>query len=42
MSVGKFVHKGIRALDRRRREVRMFAAAMHHRTRPVLAPILFT
>ncbi|MCL5745105.1 MAG: radical SAM protein, partial [Acidobacteria bacterium] len=40
MPVGKFARKGIRALDRRRREVRMFAAAMHHRTRPVLAQVV--
>ena len=40
MPVGKFVHKGIRALDRRRREIRMFAVAMHHRTRPVLAQVV--
>ena len=40
MAVGKPLRKKLRAIDRRRREVRMFAAAMHHRTRPVLAQII--
>ena len=30
----------LRAIDRRRREVRMFAAAMQQRTAPVLAQII--
>jgi MoaA/NifB/PqqE/SkfB family radical SAM enzyme len=34
------LRKKLRALSRRSREVRMFAAAMHHRTRPVLAQII--
>ncbi len=40
MPVGKSLRKKVRAVDRRRREVRMFAAAMQHRTRPVLAQII--
>lgn len=40
MPVGKSLRMRLRAIDRRRREVRMFAAAMHHRTRPVLAQIV--
>jgi MoaA/NifB/PqqE/SkfB family radical SAM enzyme len=38
--VANLLRKKLRAIDRRRREVRMFAAAMHHRTRPVLAQII--
>ena len=40
MSVGQSLRKRMRAIDRRRREVRMFAAAMQHRLRPVLAQII--
>jgi MoaA/NifB/PqqE/SkfB family radical SAM enzyme len=38
--MGKLLRKRLRAIGRRRREVRMFAAAMQHRTRPVLAQII--
>jgi len=40
MPVGKLLRKKLRAADRRRREVRMFAAAMQHRVRPVVAQII--
>ena len=40
MPVGKSLRMRLRAIDRRRREVRMFAAAMQQRTRPVLAQII--
>ena len=40
MPVGKSLRKKFRAIDRRRREVRMFAAAMQQRARPVLAQII--
>lgn len=40
MSVGKFLRKSLRGIDRRRREVRMFAGAMQHRTRPVVAQVV--
>jgi len=40
MPVGKSLRKTFRAIDRRRREVRMFAAAMQQRARPVLAQII--
>ncbi len=40
MQVGIPLRRKLRAVDRRRREVRMFAAAMQHRTRPVLAQIV--
>jgi MoaA/NifB/PqqE/SkfB family radical SAM enzyme len=38
--VAAFLRKKFRTIDRRRREVRMFAAAMQQRTRPVLAQIV--
>ena len=38
--VGRFVRRRLGAAGRRRREVFMFAAAMQHRTRPVLAQIV--
>jgi MoaA/NifB/PqqE/SkfB family radical SAM enzyme len=40
MPAGKFLRKRLCAIDRRRREVRMFAAAMQQRSRPVLAQII--
>jgi MoaA/NifB/PqqE/SkfB family radical SAM enzyme len=40
MPVGKSLRTRLRAIDRRRREVRMFAAAMQQRARPVLAQII--
>jgi MoaA/NifB/PqqE/SkfB family radical SAM enzyme len=40
MLAGKSLRKKFRALDRRRREVRMFAYAMQQRARPVLAQII--
>jgi MoaA/NifB/PqqE/SkfB family radical SAM enzyme len=40
MLIGKSLRKTLRAVDRRRREVRMFAAAMQRRARPVLAQII--
>ena len=40
MPAGKSLRTRLRAIDRRRREVRMFAAAMQRRTRPVLAQII--
>ena len=40
MPVGKSLRMRLRAIDRRRREVRMFAAAMQQRARPVLAQII--
>ena len=40
MPVGQLLRKRLRAIERRRREVRMFAAAMQYRTRPVLAQIV--
>jgi MoaA/NifB/PqqE/SkfB family radical SAM enzyme len=42
MSVARWIRRKLRAVDRRRREVRMFAAAMQHRTRPVVAQIIPT
>src|SRR5262249_32945072 len=38
--LGIMLRKRLRALERRRREVRMFAAAMRYRTRPVVAQIV--
>jgi MoaA/NifB/PqqE/SkfB family radical SAM enzyme len=40
MPFGKSLSIRLRAIDRRRREVRMFAAAMQQRARPVLAQII--
>src|SRR5215831_5480559 len=40
MPLGKSLRMQLRAIDRRRREVRMFAAAMQYRTRPVIAQII--
>jgi MoaA/NifB/PqqE/SkfB family radical SAM enzyme len=40
MPVGKSLRMRFRAIGRRRREVRMFASAMHQRARPVLAQII--
>lgn len=40
MPLSKFLRRKIRAIDRRRREVRMSAAAMQYRTRPILAQIV--
>lgn len=40
MHIGHLLRKRLRALERRRREVRMFAAAMQYRTRPVIAQII--
>jgi len=40
MPLGQSLRKKLRAAGRRRREVRMFAAAMHHRMRPVVAQIV--
>src|SRR5215472_7228941 len=40
MPVSNSLRKKFAAIDRRRREVRMFAAAMQQRTRPVLAQII--
>jgi MoaA/NifB/PqqE/SkfB family radical SAM enzyme len=40
MSVAKQLRRNLCAIGRRRREVRMFAAAMQHRTRPVVAQIV--
>ena len=40
MPLGKSLRMRFRAIDRRRREARMFAAAMQQRTRPVLAQII--
>ena len=40
MSLGKRWRRNLHAVDRRRREVYMFAAAMQHRTRPVLAQVV--
>src|SRR5689334_19604839 len=40
MSVGKLLRRRLRTIGRRQREVRMFASAMKHRTRPVLAQIV--
>lgn len=40
MPVGKSLRMQLRAIDRRRREVRMFAAAMQQRARPVLAQVI--
>jgi MoaA/NifB/PqqE/SkfB family radical SAM enzyme len=40
MPFGKSLRQKLRAAGRRQREVRMFAAAMQHRTRPVLAQII--
>ena len=38
MPVGQLLRKRLRDIERGRREVRVFAAARQHRTRPVLAP----
>ena len=40
MLVGKSLRMRLRAIDRRRREVRMFTAAMQQRAGPVLAQII--
>ena len=40
MQVAKALRKTVRTISRRHREVRMFAAAMQHRTRPVIAQIV--
>ncbi len=40
MPLALSLRRSCRAIDRRRREVRMFAAAMQYRTRPVLAQIV--
>lgn len=40
MPVGRLLRRKLRAVERRRREVRMFATAMQHRARPVLAQIV--
>jgi MoaA/NifB/PqqE/SkfB family radical SAM enzyme len=40
MLIGTLLRKRLRTVDRRRREVRMFTAAMRHRVRPVLAQII--
>jgi len=40
MRIGHTLRKRLRAVERRRREVRMFAAAMQYRTRPMLAQII--
>ncbi len=40
MRQGMMLREKLRSIERRRREVRMFAAAMRHRTRPVVAQIV--
>ena len=40
IEVGRGLRKRLRAVDRRRREVRLFAAAMQYRTRPLVAQIV--
>jgi MoaA/NifB/PqqE/SkfB family radical SAM enzyme len=40
VTAGRLLRKTLRGVERRRREVRMFAAAMQHRTRPVVAQIV--